>query len=248
MKALIKNNAVAQYPYSFTQLRRDNPSVSYPGDPSNAKLEEWGVFDVHPSPPPNRDPITQKAEEQTPVLIEGVWTQQWSVVDLPPDEVEANERQEERRKEQKAVQRASDIAARKVADDVLETLPDEDVETLTFLYPKWSGEGVALEIDDLVRHDSILYKVAQAHTTQADWTPPDTPALFTRFRDPAAGPQPWEQLIPPETYNTGDRVTHPNPNDGGAVWVYESTIDANTTEPGQDGTLDRWWTPIEVAA
>lgn len=48
-----------------------------------------------------------------------------------------------------------------------------------------------------------------------------------------------------DAYGIGDRVTHDNPNDGGAIWVYESTIVGNTTEPGRDGTFDRWWTPIE---
>lgn len=48
-----------------------------------------------------------------------------------------------------------------------------------------------------------------------------------------------------DAYAVGERVTHDNPNDGGAIWVYESVIPANTTEPGRDGTFDRWWTPIE---
>ena len=38
---------------------------------------------------------------------------------------------------------------------------------------------------------------------------------------------------------------HDNPNDSGNLWVYESTIPANTTEPGRDGTFDRYWTPVE---
>ena len=29
------------------------------------------------------------------------------------------------------------------------------------------------------------------------------------------------------------------------IWIYESAIDANTTEPGRDGTFDRYWTPVE---
>ena len=48
-----------------------------------------------------------------------------------------------------------------------------------------------------------------------------------------------------DAYGIGDRRTHDNPNDGGAIWVYESTIVGNTTEPGRDGTFDRWWLPIE---
>ena len=155
----------------------------------------------------------------------------------------------ERFKQSEAFERAKDIAVRKVIDDLIDNLPDEDVEAVTALYPKWSGDGVDLKVDKLVRYQGVLYKVVQAHTTQADWTPPETPALFTPFRDPAAGPQLWVQPTgAQDAYQTGERVTHPNPNDGGTVWVYESTIDANTTEPGQDGTADRWWTPVEVAA
>lgn len=48
-------------------------------------------------------------------------------------------------------------------------------------------------------------------------------------------------------YQTGEMVTHNNPNDNGAIWVYRSKIDANTTEPGRDGTYDRWWEPVERA-
>ena len=75
--------------------------------------------------------------------------------------------------------------------------------------------------------------------------------------DPPVEPtaQPWKQpgTVNPEggvypAYAIGDEVTHDNPNDGGAIWVYESTIDANTAEPGRDGTFDRWWTPVEPVA
>jgi|OM-RGC.v1.038361030 hypothetical protein len=33
----------------------------------------------------------------------------------------------------------------------------------------------------------------------------------------------------------------------GTIWVWRSKIDANTTEPGQDGQFHRWWEPVEVA-
>jgi len=47
------------------------------------------------------------------------------------------------------------------------------------------------------------------------------------------------------TYGMDARVIWDNPNDGGADWIYESNLASNDTEPGRDGTLDRWWTPIE---
>lgn len=30
-------------------------------------------------------------------------------------------------------------------------------------------------------------------------------------------------------------------------WIFESKIDANTTEPGTDGAFHRWWEPVMVA-
>lgn len=60
------------------------------------------------------------------------------------------------------------------------------------------------------------------------------------------GPQPW---VPPtsaaDAYAVGAEVTHPNAQDGGALWLFRSAIAANTTEPGTDGSFHRWWTPIE---
>ena len=74
-----------------------------------------------------------------------------------------------------------------------------------------------------------LYRVVQAHTTQADWTPDTTPALFTCISDPA---DPWPEWAQPvgahDAYAKGDRVTH-----SGARWV--SDVAANVWEPGVYG-------------
>lgn len=154
------------------------------------------------------------------------------------------------RRVSEAKRRAEEIATRKVIDDIIEDLPDEEVETLTYLYPEWET-GVALAVGDKVRFNGILYRVVQAHTTQADWTPPEVPALFARFRDTGQTgntPDAWVQPTGGhDAYQTGDRVTHDNPNDSGAIWIYESKINANTTEPGRDGTFDRWWQPVQPA-
>ena len=47
-----------------------------------------------------------------------------------------------------------------------------------------------------------------------------------------------------DAYPIGFEVQHDNPNDGGALWRYSSNIAANTTQPGRDGTFDRWWRPV----
>ena len=41
--------------------------------------------------------------------------------------------------------------------------------------------------------DPQLYKVAQAHTSQADWTPDQTPALYTAIGLDESGYPVWSQ-------------------------------------------------------
>ena len=125
-----------------------------------------------------------------------------------------------------------------------DTLFDEDYADIVYLYSAWSGESVLYKVDAVVRDAGILYKVVQEHVSQPSWNPAAVPALFTPYRLPLAA---WVQPTgAQDDYAIGDRVTHDNPNDGGTIWVYESTLDGNTTEPGRDGTFDRYWTPISV--
>lgn len=61
--------------------------------------------------------------------------------------------------------------------------------------------------------------------------------------------QPWSQgggSGVAGSYNINDEVTHDNPNDAGSIWLYRSKIPANTTEPGRDGTFNRWWEPVRA--
>lgn len=151
-------------------------------------------------------------------------------------------------KEKAAAVLVNKIVLQKSVEADLDSLSDEDLATITYLYDEWVGDGRLLKLEVKVRYEGVLYRVLQAHNTQAGWEPPNVPALFTPFRDPVAGPQPWVQPTgAQDVYAIGERVTHDNPNDAGNIWIYESAIDANTTEPGRDGTFDRWWTPVSLA-
>ncbi len=44
--------------------------------------------------------------------------------------------------------------------------------------PAWA-EGVAYKVGDRVTYSGTVYQCAQAHTSQAGWTPPAVPALWT---------------------------------------------------------------------
>ena len=125
------------------------------------------------------------------------------------------------------------------------SLSDSEVASLAGLYPKWAV-GIAVAVDSLYQFSGALYRVVQAHTTQADWTPPTVPALFTPVAAAGVVPEWVQPGGAQDAYAVGDQVTHDNPQDGGNVWLYESKIEANTTEPGRDSTFDRYWLPVEA--
>jgi hypothetical protein len=71
-----------------------------------------------------------------------------------------------------------------------------------------------------VSYGGKLYKVVQDITVNdPNHTPDVTPALFTKLQQPDKSGYPaWEQKAGAhDAYATGDRVTHDNPNDGGAI-------------------------------
>jgi hypothetical protein len=45
-------------------------------------------------------------------------------------------------------------------------------------------------------------------------------------------------------YTTGERVTHTRSATDRTIWIFESKLAVNTTEPGRDATFDRWWLPV----
>ena len=59
-------------------------------------------------------------------------------------------------------------------------VPDEQAATFPSLYDAWkSGEAVKAGDRRYYPGTGKVYKAAQEHTTQADWTPDVTPALWT---------------------------------------------------------------------
>lgn len=58
------------------------------------------------------------------------------------------------------------------------TVDDETALTGKELYPVWA-ENISVSVNDRYQYNDKLYKCVQAHTTQADWTPDVTPALWT---------------------------------------------------------------------
>lgn len=69
------------------------------------------------------------------------------------------------------------------------SLPDEDALEAVELFPAWAA-GVSYAAGIRLRYRDKLYRVEQAHTSQADWTPDITPALYTEVEEPGQGDTP----------------------------------------------------------
>ena len=80
-------------------------------------------------------------------------------------------------------------ALRALIEKATVSLPDEDALDGIELFPAWTV-GVAYAADTRIRYDGKLYRVVQAHTSQADWTPDATPALYTEVAKPGQGDSP----------------------------------------------------------
>jgi hypothetical protein len=61
----ITNGAVAKYPYSTGQLRRDNPNVSFPRNIPVEIMRRYGMRPVTTEAMPDYDPLTQKVVTAT---------------------------------------------------------------------------------------------------------------------------------------------------------------------------------------
>lgn len=121
-----------------------------------------------------------------------------------------------KRDEAKAVI-AAIVAMREIATD-------EQALAAPALYPKWSG-GREYKDGERLLHGGVLYKVLQAHTSQAGWEPDVAPSLFAKVLTSDDGtPLEWVQPDSTNPYMAGDKVLH-----NGFVW--ESLVDNNVWEP-----------------
>ena len=107
-----------------------------------------------------------------------------------------------------------------------ETLSDAQALQVPMLFDEFDGNGVAYEVGKRVLYNDILYKVIQAHTSQADWTPTAAPSLFAKvINETIDGSIPeFEQPDSTNPYMKGDRVIFNGK-------VYESLIDNNVYSP-----------------
>lgn len=110
------------------------------------------------------------------------------------------------------------------------SLPDEDALEAVELFPAWKAE-TAYAVGERIRYGEKLYRCEQAHTSQAAWIPPETPALWTEGAKPGEIPV-WRQPTgAQDAYMTGDKVWYPERD----TTVYVSLVDNNVWAPTTPG-------------
>lgn len=94
---------------------------------------------------------------------------------------------------------------RPVIEQAAASLPDETALQSVQLFPLWEP-GISVKVDERYQYNGVLYRVVQAHTTQADWTPDKTPALWV-----VVSLDEWPEFVQPtgahDAYKTGDKIT-----------------------------------------
>ena len=129
----------------------------------------------------------------------------------------------------KAKIRPSDInrliskVGQEIYKDKIATMTEEEVAEVTRLFDEWEP-GTAVTLGMFRYYSEQLYECVQAHTTQSDWTPDVTPALWTCRSAPGVIPDWIQPTGAQDSYQIGDQVMY-----DGQIW--ESLIDANTWSP-----------------
>lgn len=118
--------------------------------------------------------------------------------------------------------RAEAIAYRGKIETAASTMSDATALTAVELFPAWVV-GKTYAVGDRVQHDGTLYKCIQAHTSQSDWMPDATPALWK-----TVSLDEYPEWVQPtgahDAYNIGDKVTYNGQH-------YVCTSDANVYAP-----------------
>lgn len=111
-----------------------------------------------------------------------------------------------------------------------QSLSDDEALEISTVYPAYET-GKAYKENQLITYgensvgDPQIYRVIQAHTSQADWRPDKTPTLYTPIGLTDAGYPVWTRPTGAhDAYNKGDIVDYNGT-------LYGSLIDGNVWSP-----------------
>lgn len=121
---------------------------------------------------------------------------------------------------------------RKAVQMFAQSISDDEAMEIATIYPEYVV-GKLYKADELFVYgengvgDPQLYRVIQEHTSQADWTPDKTPALYTPIGLTKEGYPIWSRPTGAhDAYMIGDVVDYNGT-------LYESLIDGNVYSPDE---------------
>ena len=119
---------------------------------------------------------------------------------------------------------------RRILQIFAQTLTDEEAMEVSTIYPDYVI-GKSYKAKEMFSYgvnnvgDPQIYRVVQDHVSQADWTPKDTPSLYTPVGLTKEGYPIWSQPTGThDAYNNGDVVEY-----NGVL--YKSLMDGNIYPP-----------------
>jgi hypothetical protein len=80
-------NGNIKYPYTISELKSQNPNISFPAVLTNEVLESFDVYYVEPTEYTND--YTKNIEEGTPILSDSSYIQVWNITDATEEEISA---------------------------------------------------------------------------------------------------------------------------------------------------------------
>ena len=119
---------------------------------------------------------------------------------------------------------------RKALQMFAQTLGNEEAMEVATVFPKYEV-GKSYKVDEMFTYgengvgDPQLFRVVQAHTSQEDWIPSETPSLYTPIGLDEKGYPIWSRPTGShDSYNKGDIVDYKGE-------LYKSLIDGNAYSP-----------------
>ena len=83
------NEQAEIFPYTLGMLRKDYPNTSFPKQPSDKLLGQYGMYRVDAAPEPIYDERTQRiAKKDLPDFIGGKWVIAWSVFQKEQEQID----------------------------------------------------------------------------------------------------------------------------------------------------------------
>ena len=88
--ALVADGSITKYPVGILEIRKAHPQTSFPKNLEGVDLSSFGVVTVADADQPSFNANTQTITEGAPALIDGAWTQTWSVSNLSDEQIADN--------------------------------------------------------------------------------------------------------------------------------------------------------------